>query len=80
MNRVMVESTTLLSLAYDEARELLELEFRSGSIYQYVGVPAAVHEALLKASSKGIYFNQSIRGLFPYALSTIAQAKEAGQA
>jgi KTSC domain len=80
MNRAMVESTTLLSLAYDEARELLELEFHGGSIYQYFGVPTAVHEALRKASSKGSSFNQSIRGRFPYALSTIAQGNQARRA
>jgi hypothetical protein len=80
MNKAMVESTTLSSLAYDQAREILELEFRSGSIYQYVGVPAAVYEALLKAPSKGSYFNGAIRGRFPYALATRTQARGVGEA
>jgi hypothetical protein len=31
-------------------------------------VPAAVHQSLLDASSKGRYFNQAIRGHFPYHL------------
>jgi KTSC domain len=61
-----VESTTLSVVAYDEAREVLRLQFRSGAIYEYSGVPGAVHAALLKAPSKGEYFNQSIRGCFPY--------------
>jgi hypothetical protein len=78
MNKAMVESTTLASLAYDETRELLQLEFRSGSIYQYFGVPSAVHEALLSAPSKGSYFNSAIRGRFPYALTTDAQALKVG--
>ena len=80
MNKATVESTTLLSLAYDEAGELLQLEFRSGSIYQYFGVPATVHEGLLMAPSKGSYFNKAIRGRFPYALAATAQANEAGRA
>ena len=63
-----VESTTLATVAYDEARELLQLEFCNRAIYQYLGVPAAVHEALLGAPSKGRYFNQAIRGCFPYCL------------
>jgi hypothetical protein len=46
----------------------LELEFCNRAIYQYFGVPAAVHQALLDASSKGRYFNQAIRGRFPYRL------------
>ncbi len=66
MNVTAVESTTLATVAYDDARELLRLEFRSRAIYQYVGVPAVVHEALLRAPSKGGYFNQAIRGQFPY--------------
>jgi hypothetical protein len=68
MNVTVVESTTLAAVGYDDAHELLQLEFRSGAIYRYDGVPAAVHEALLRASSKGNYFNRAIRGQFPYRL------------
>jgi KTSC domain len=63
-----VESTTLATVAYDEARGLLQLEFRSRAIYQYFGVGAAVHHALLGAPSKGNYFNRCIRGRFTYSL------------
>ena len=66
MRVTAVESTTLATVGYDEARELLQLEFRNRTIYQYFGVPALVHEALLCAPSKGCYFNQTIRGWFPY--------------
>ena len=40
MNVTAVVSTTLATVAYDEARELLRLEFRIQAIYQYWGVPA----------------------------------------
>jgi hypothetical protein len=66
VNITPVESATLATVGYDEARELLQLEFRSQAIYQYRGVPATVHHALLYAPSKGSYFNQAIRGRFPY--------------
>jgi hypothetical protein len=66
MNITRVESSTLATIAYDQARELLRLEFRSQAIYQYLGVPAIVHHALLHAASKGSYFNRAIRGRFPY--------------
>ena len=62
----VVVSTTLSTVAYDGIRNLLQLEFRSRAVYRYFGVPAAVHEALLGAPSKGSYFNQAIRGRFPY--------------
>jgi len=68
MRVTAVESTTLVTVSYDEARELLQLEFCSRAIYQYFSVPAAVHQWLLDASSKGRYFNQAIRGHFPYHL------------
>jgi hypothetical protein len=65
-----VESTTLATVAYHEARELLQLEFCSRAIYEYFGVPVAVHEGLLRSPSKGRYFNQAIRGRFAYRLLT----------
>ena len=65
MNVTAVESTTLATVAYDEA-SVLKLEFRSQAIYQYLGVPALVHHALLSSPSKGSYFNQAIRGRFAY--------------
>lgn len=69
MNTIAVESTTLAKVAYDTVRQLLQIEFRDHSIYQYFEVPAEVHEALLRASSKGIYFNRVIRPKFAYALA-----------
>ena len=66
MHVATVESTTLATVAYDEAQELLQLEFCSRAVYLYFGVPSAVHQGLLDAPSKGRYFNRSIRGRFPH--------------
>lgn len=66
MKVTAVASTTLATVVYDEAREMLRLAFRSGAIYEYFGVPASVHDALLCAPSKGSYFNLAVRGRFPY--------------
>ena len=74
MNVTIVELTSLATVAYDDARKLLQLEFCSRAIYQYFGVPAAVHAALLLAPTKGSYFNRVIRGRFPYSLAANAQA------
>ena len=68
MRITAVESTTLVTVSYDDAGELLRLEFCSRAVYEYSKVPAAVHQSLLDASSKGGYFNQAIRGHFPYRL------------
>ena len=61
-----VQSTTPAAVAYDEACKLLQLEFRSRAVYVYFDVPAAVHQALVAAPSKGGYFNRAIRGRFAY--------------
>lgn len=74
MRVTAVSSTTLATVAYDEAREILQLEFRSRAIYQYGGVPRAMHEALLIAPSKGRFFNQAIRGRYPFCRISPSQA------
>ncbi len=66
MNITAVESTTLIAIGYDESLKLLRLEFRSRAVYEYFGVPAAVHEALLRAPSIGACFNRMVRGCFPF--------------
>lgn len=68
MNRIAVESSTLATVAYDNARQRLQLEFHSRAIYQYHGVPPVVYEGLLGVFSKGGYFNRAIRGRFPHSL------------
>ncbi len=61
-----VESTTLVEIGYDDSRWILQLEFRSRTVYSYFEVPGAVYEGLLTAPSKGKYFNAAIRGHFPH--------------
>jgi hypothetical protein len=73
MNVITVESTTLSTIAYDDARNRLQLEFCSGAIYPYFDVPAAVHADLLRATSKGTYFHRMIRGRFAYTRATKTQ-------
>jgi len=66
MKSATVESTSLATVAYDADHQILRIEFRDRTVYQYSSVPADVHEALLHASSKGSFFNRVIRGQFPY--------------
>ena len=68
MHVATVDSSTLATVAYDETRGLLRLGFCSGAVYEYRGVPAVLHQALLDAPSKGRYFNHAIRERFPYRL------------
>ena len=49
------------SVGYEGRRQILEVEFQSGTVDQYLDVPKTVHEELLSAKSKGQYFNNEIR-------------------
>lgn len=63
-----VSSSLLASVAYYDNRAILQLEFRSGAVYQYFGVPRQSYQELLQADSHGAYFNRHIRGFFRYVL------------
>lgn len=67
MARVDLKSTSLNAATYQDQSAFLELEFRSGARYRYIGVPAQVYQELLRAESKGGYFNQHIRNRFTNA-------------
>jgi hypothetical protein len=66
MARVDLQSTSLNAATYRDQSAVLELEFGSGAIYRYACVPEQVYRELLKAESKGRYFNQHIRNRFTY--------------
>lgn len=76
MRITAVASIMIVTVAYDEAVELLQVEFRNRAVYHYFGVPVAVHDALLGARSKGSYFNRVIRGAFRYR--RVSQGDQAG--
>jgi lysyl-tRNA synthetase class 2 len=61
-----LDSSSLASAAFDPHHNILRVEFRDRAVYVFWGVPATLHDALLKASSKGAFFNRSIRGKFPF--------------
>ncbi len=67
VTRTPVSSTSLASVGYDEASGVLEVEFRTGVIYQYFDVPTQVYASLMSAASQGQYFSQNIKGVYRYA-------------
>ena len=64
MKVAVVASTGLATVAYDDAAGILQPEFRSGAAYRYFDVPVEIQEGLLRAVSKGRYFNEQIRKHF----------------
>jgi KTSC domain len=61
-----VESSTLITVAYDCTSRVLRLQFPNHATYCYFGVPLGIYQNLMAAQSKGSYFNRKIRGHFPY--------------
>jgi hypothetical protein len=64
LKRVPVSSSSVRSVGYDPERFILEIEFCSGGVYQYLQVPAAAHRLLLQAASIGEYVNSIIKPRF----------------
>jgi hypothetical protein len=66
MERQSVSSSNLRSVGYDENNQVLEIEFQSGSVYEYFDVPQAVYAGLMNAPSKGAYLNDNIRPTYRF--------------
>ena len=66
MRRMEVDSASLASVGYDARSRTLEVEFRSGAVYQYAGVPFGVARALARAESIGGYFARFVRNAYDY--------------
>ena len=67
MDKQRVSSSTVMSIGYDRQTETLEIEFGSGRVYQYYGVPGRLHVKFMQAPSKGQFFNDYIRDQYPYS-------------
>ncbi len=64
---IAVDSSVLAAVAYPADERLLFAEFRqTGEVYLYFDVPPEEFLQLLRADSKGSYFNRHIRDRFRY--------------
>lgn len=61
------ESSNIANFGYDEKRQVLRVEFRNGSVYEYFDIPSQVFQEMERAGSKGSYLAQNIKGRFRYA-------------
>lgn len=63
MKRTFVRSSDIRSVGYEN--NTLEIEFNSGGIYQYQGVPQEQYHNLISADSCGKYFHKNIKPVYP---------------
>jgi KTSC domain-containing protein len=61
-----VDSSAILFVDYNEARNTLLVTFSSGRDYIYLDVPEELYRAFLAAPSPGQFFNLEIRDHYRY--------------
>jgi hypothetical protein len=64
LERHAVKSLILRSVGYDDSTKILEIEFHSGLVYQYLGVPLKVYTDLMRSGEVGKYFSEKVRTQF----------------
>ena len=58
-------SAMAAQVGYDYEREILQIEFNSGAVYQYSAVEPEVWEDLQETDSIGSFYNREIKGYYP---------------
>jgi KTSC domain len=59
-------SSVVSAIRYYAATSTLRIIFVSGRVYDYKDVPEKVFNAMKTSSSRGIYFNQHIKGYYEF--------------
>jgi hypothetical protein len=65
MRRQRVESESIAAIGHQKDRGL-EVEFVSGGVYRYFGVTRHTFEKFKKSPSKGTFFLEEIRDVYPH--------------
>jgi hypothetical protein len=62
----MPSSSNIEAIGYDSDSNTLRIRFLNGTVYDYFGVSAELHQALMKAGSKGSFLNSRIKDKYRY--------------
>ena len=57
-----MNSSNISRAGYDEESKTLEVQFNTGMIYRYDGVPRVMYDEMFKSTSPGGYFRKWIIG------------------
>ena len=64
LERQSVKSVILRSVGYNDSTKILEIEFNTGLVYQYSGVPLKIYKDLMRSGEIGKYFSDKVRTQF----------------
>jgi len=63
---ISVSSSNVEAIGYDEANQILYVQFTNNMHYIYKGVPIGEFNGLQDAPSIGSYLHRNIKNLYPY--------------
>jgi len=61
MEMIRVVSSAIQAVGYDPETRRMKITFAQGYTYDFCGVPQHVYDCLIKARSKGAYYNDYIK-------------------
>ena len=61
MEMIRVSSSAMSAVGYDTQSRRMKITFVQGHTYDYCDVPEHVFDGLLRASSKGSYYNDFVK-------------------
>jgi hypothetical protein len=64
MKRERVQSSMIASIGHNADASILEVEFTSGTIWQYYDVPKSIYKEMLNSESIGKFFRSAIKDLY----------------
>jgi hypothetical protein len=65
MNMIPVRSSAIRAVGYDPATQRMRITFVEGHGYDFCRVPSYIFDGLLRAPSKGGYYNDLIKDRYP---------------
>ena len=63
---ILVNSSTIAAIDYNERQQILLVVFHRGGTYVYYDVPKEIYSGLLQAPSKGEYHKNNIKYSYSY--------------
>ncbi|BAU05105.1 KTSC domain-containing protein [Fischerella major NIES-592] len=61
-----MNSSMANAIGYDSDRNILQIEFHNGAVYQYSDIDQDTWQDLHQADSIGKFFNENVRGKYQY--------------
>jgi hypothetical protein len=67
MDMQPVQSANVESVGYDPETQELHVQYTSGGLYKYEGVPEETFNELMTSGSVGSYLHANVKGQYPHS-------------